>query len=84
MENLNVSSDEEQLSNCIECECGSKINLSRNANQLGKEILAHAEEHAKTIPDSSSAKAEASRIEDLLTSKVFKAIEIPKTQSKKP
>ena len=73
MENLNLSSDEKQLSNCIECECGSKINFSCDANQMGKAILAHAEEHAKTKPDISSAKAEASRIENLLIAKVFKA-----------
>jgi hypothetical protein len=73
LENTSLSSDKEQLSNCIECECGSKINLSRDANQMGNAIKAHAEEHAKTKPDISSAEAEASRIEDLLTSKVFTA-----------
>jgi len=72
LENTYISSDKEK-SSCIECECGSKINLSCDANQLGDAIAAHAEEHAKTKPDISSAKAEASRIQDFLIAKVFKA-----------
>jgi hypothetical protein len=76
LENLNMPSDEEKLSKCVECECGSKINLSCDANQMGNAILAHAEEHAKTTLDISSAKSEASRIEDFLIAKVFKATNI--------
>jgi hypothetical protein len=68
-----MSSDKEKLPSCIECECGSKINLSCNANQMGNEIMAHAEEHGKTKPDFSSVKAEESRIQDFLIAKVFKA-----------
>ena len=74
LQNLHKSSDGEKSSTCIECECGFKINLSCDSNQMGNEIAAHAKEHAKTKSDIASAKAEASRIEDLLTEKVFGAI----------
>jgi hypothetical protein len=40
---------------------------------MGQAIEAHAEEHAKIKPDISNAKDEASRIEDTLIAKVFKA-----------
>ena len=73
MLNLHIYSDKEKSSTCIECECGFKIKLSCDANQMGNAIDAHAQEHAKTKSDIASAKAEASRIEHLLISKVFKA-----------
>lgn len=45
---------------------------------MGNDIEAHAKEHAKTKSDKASANAEASRIEDLLTEQVFKAIKSSK------
>jgi hypothetical protein len=74
LENTNVSSDKRKSNKCLICECGTKINLSYDARQLGKAIETHAKEHVKTKSDIASANAEASRIEDLLTEQVFKAI----------
>lgn len=77
-ENTNVSSDKRKSNKCLICECGTKINLSYDAKQMGKAIEAHAKEHAKTKSDIVSANAEASRIEDHLTEQVFKAIKSSK------
>jgi hypothetical protein len=70
---INKPVHQQKFSKCIECECGSKIKLSYDINEMGNAIVAHAQKHAKTKPDKTSVKAEASRIEDLLIAKVFKA-----------
>ncbi|HEX7482635.1 MAG TPA: hypothetical protein VF350_04125 [Candidatus Bathyarchaeia archaeon] len=56
------------------CECGTKIELSYDAKEMGKAIELHAKEHGKKKPAGASCNAETSRIEDLLTEQVFKAI----------
>jgi len=74
LDHTKISYDKEKTPTCIICECGIKIKLSSDAKQMGNDIEAHAKEHAKTKSDKASANAEASRIEDLLTEQVFKAI----------
>jgi hypothetical protein len=74
LQKVNNPSDEQESSKCIECECGSKIELSSNVNEMSKTIVSHAENHAKTKPNIANAKAEESRIEHLLIAKVFKSI----------
>ena len=76
METINNTSDEEKSAKWIECACGSKINLSCDANQMGNAIAAHAQEHVKPKSDIASAKAVASRIEYLLIEKVFTVINL--------
>jgi hypothetical protein len=70
----NVSSDRRKLSNYLLCECGTKINLSFDAKEMGKAIESHAKEHVKKKIYNVSSKVEASRIEDLLTEQVFTVI----------
>jgi hypothetical protein len=72
--NANVSSDRIKPNQCVICECGAKIYLSCDVKEMGKAIELHAKEHGKKTLDNVSSNAEASRIEDLLTEQVFKAI----------
>ena len=72
--NTNVSPDVNRLNIYIICECGTKINLSFDAREMGKAIELHAKEHARKKTDDSSSNAEVSRIENLLTEQVFNAI----------
>jgi len=78
--NVNVSSDRRKQNKCLICECGAKINLSFDAKKMGKAIESHAKEHGKKKIDDTSSRAEASRIEDLLTEQVFMAIKSLKNQ----
>lgn len=73
-QNANVSSDKIKLSKYVICECGIKINLSYDVKEMGKTIELHAKEHGEKKSAGASRNAEASRIEDLLTEQVFKAI----------
>lgn len=72
--NANVSPDKLDPNVCVICECGTKINLSFDAREMGKAIELHAKEHAKNKPDDPSSNVEVSRIENLLTEQVFNAI----------
>jgi hypothetical protein len=58
----------------IECECGEKILLVPDLNEMVKSIESHAAVHEKKHTDAQKAKAESCRIQDLLIEQVFKII----------
>jgi hypothetical protein len=59
---------------CVICECCQEIILSRNVKEISDAIAVHAEKHVKNESDNARAKAEESRIQDILISRVFKTI----------
>ena len=79
--NANATSDRIKLNKYVICECGTKINLTYDAKEIGKAIELHAKEHAEKKPVGASYNTEASRIEDLLTEQVFKAIKSTKNHN---
>jgi hypothetical protein len=64
----------ENSCNYVICECGKKIILTTNLEEMSDAIAAHAAEHVKNESDEIKAEAEDSRIQDLLIIQVFKVI----------
>lgn len=62
------------------CECGDKILIVPDLNEMSNSILAHAAKHAKKEITLKKAKAERHRIEELLTRKVLKSVNADQTK----
>lgn len=58
----------------VVCECGFKILLVPDLEEMVRSIEAHATIHERSQTDTEKAKAEHSRIEELLTQKVLISI----------
>ncbi len=58
----------------IVCECGARILLVPDLNEMMRSIEAHSAEHGKRISDPENAEAEHCRIEELLAQKILIAI----------
>lgn len=59
--------------NSFMCECGKKICLSLDLQELGNIVESHALEHARQM-EQGKAEAECNRIQDLLIEKALKTI----------
>jgi len=62
------------------CECGAKILVVPDLNEMASSIVIHAKAHAKKEMPLKKAKAERHRIEELLTQKVLKSINADETK----
>ncbi len=58
----------------IMCECGAKILLVPDLDEMAKSIEEHAKEHEKREPNEERAEPEHCRIERMLARKVLQAI----------
>ncbi len=58
----------------IVCECGARILLVPDLDEMMRSIEAHSAEHEKLISDPEKAEAEHCRIEGLLAQKILIAI----------
>ncbi len=58
----------------IMCECGAKILLVPDLDEMAKSIDEHASEHEKREPTGEMGEAEHCRIEELLAQKVLQAV----------
>ncbi len=58
----------------IVCECGEKILLIPDLDEMVHSIESHASEHAKKETDAEKAQDEYCRIQDLLIEQVFKIL----------
>ena len=56
------------------CECGAKILVVPDLDEMARSIVAHAKRHAKKENTPEKAKVERCRIEELLTQKVLASI----------
>ena len=58
----------------VVCECGFKILVIPDLDEMVRSIEAHAATHKRSQTDPEKAQAEHSRIEEMLTQKVLLAI----------
>ncbi len=58
----------------VVCECGFKLLIVPDLEEMGRSIENHAEEHRKSETDQEKSEAEYCRIEELLTRKVLISI----------
>ncbi len=59
----------------VVCECGARIILLPDLDEMARVLDEHAATHEKSISDPNEAEAEHCRIEELLIQKVFSLIE---------
>ena len=64
----------DQKLSLVVCECGFKIPLVPDLDEMARSIEAHTATHDKNETDPEKAEAERNRIEELLTQKVLTSI----------
>jgi len=69
-----VKENPRKISLIIRCECGVRIPLIGNPEEMGRQIEEHAEVHDQKKNDLSKGQDESNRIQDLLMKQVFQKI----------
>lgn len=71
---MNIQKPKEKGLPCIRCECGARILLLPDLNEMSRCIELHALVHAKRETNSQKAEQESSRIQDLLIKQIFQIV----------